>query len=274
MAYKKKTIHFGIPFISSGEKLDSEQERRKYHIIENQLLAANKRTGPCVIREGVFSVVVDENKVYTVGLIPACGIVLEGVINGTLVSSAKGIAWEGLKEGGKYYLYVEWTDKLFEDSAAFRVSAKLVKTKSDFHLLLAYVDLTGDEVKLYTHPEGKIYSSDFEKHFGNSVNPHGEVLTQDTINVNQDITLNKVSLKEALGNIFEIKTFDLVSSNTPIVKEMEVGYLIVCVVVQKATHAGKVGAISVEEYAATSFSVACEGEPGVPLKAIVFCRKV
>ena len=203
MAYKKKTIFYGIPIPSKGDRIQEAEETIARNIIENQLLAGTKGVRCSVFEEGYFKLVNNNDGTYSVALIQNnARYALCGIVGGAYVESKEPILWDGLENGYEYYLYVQFTDKLFQDEHAFRVISTSTKKVDDngIFLLLAQVDLKSEEKKIETYPDGKIYSSDIASHSNDTTNPHGEKLIQDNLIVRESLKIeveDSEELKEA-----------------------------------------------------------------------------
>ncbi len=189
MPYSNKTPYFGIPFVSEGETIIANEEKKASNIIENQLLAGLKGVKCSVFEEGHFKLVENNDGTCLVSLSKnSMRFALCGVVGGAYVESEEPIVWDGLEIGHKYYLYVQYTNQLFEDEHAFRVIFSTTKkTDNSIFLLLAHVDLKNDNKIINSNPEGKIYSNDIASHTTDKENPHGETLYQDSIVIKKNI---------------------------------------------------------------------------------------
>ena len=194
MQYKNKTSFFNIPVASKGEKISSKEERRKANIIENQLLAATRGVKCCVFEDGEYNAIQQGDGTYNI-ILSSVGFnkALEGMVNGGYVKSNSTVKWTGLKQGGMYYLYIKYTDKLYEDPEAF-IATSFPKKKdlsvSSF-LLLAVADLTKDKPYVNPNPDGKVYTQDIEGHVSDYTNPHGNNLYQEKITLMKELRFEK-----------------------------------------------------------------------------------
>lgn len=191
--YKRKTSFLGMPYIGPGDTLQSREEERRVKIIENQLRANTLGIMSCVIEEGEYSVIYDEQTgIYSVSLQgsgPNCAF--RGVVNGCYVEAGpNGIVWPGLKDGYKHYLYIQWNDKVPEFPDKFHVFSRRFEQQNEkgIAIYIAKIDFTGnDEYVLDIYPEGKIYSNDLALHASMKINPHGQRLVQDILEVREGI---------------------------------------------------------------------------------------
>lgn len=193
MAYNKKTSYFGIPYVSKGESVNGDEEEKATNIIENQLLAGMKGVKCSVFEEGYFKIIDNNDGTFLVSLSKHSTIfALCGIVGGAYVESEEPIIWDGLEGGCKYFLYIQYTDTLFTDEHSFRLCFSTTP-KSDnngLFLLMASVDLTGTNRIVNSNPDGKIYSNDIATHVVESENPHGEILNQNVLIVNEKIEID------------------------------------------------------------------------------------
>lgn len=192
MPYKNKTPYFGIPIPAKGDKIQSAEEEKAMNIIENQLLAGMKGVRCCVFEEGYFKLLDNHDGTYGVALAKnGAFYALCGVVGGAYVESKEPILWDGLEVGVKYYLYVQFTESLFEDETSFRVVSTISKKidNNGIYLLLASVDLSGENKTIDSYPDGKVYSNDIAAHSGDTTNPHGEHLIQDLLTIRKNISI-------------------------------------------------------------------------------------
>lgn len=186
MSYKNRTPYFGIPFPSSGQGIYESEERRKYTIIENMLIAGVQGLSDVVYDDGQYSLGIDAD-VATVSLQASFSYPsAEGLAGKAYFKARKEIKWEGMKRGGCYFLYIRPTTKTFEDPSDIRlvVSNRVLPPGA---VLMATLDWTGESPILNSEPDGKVYSGDIAKHASDSVNPHGQNLEQDNLIVNEKL---------------------------------------------------------------------------------------
>ncbi len=212
MSYKHKTDFYKIPSIGEGDKLSASEELKAARIIENQLLGATKGVLNAVFEEGEYKLICNQNNTFSVILIGTGEKpTLEGIVGGGYCYSKRNIVWDDLQFGHTYYLYVGWTENLFEVESSFSV---LKKEGGPFlnnfrALLLAKLDIKQGFPKLDIFPDGKIYSRDIAVHANDVTNPHGENQIQDTITlrkslmfeqINEDGSIIPVVLYDGFGN--------------------------------------------------------------------------
>lgn len=190
MPYKKKTPFFGIPIPAKGDKVLSLEEEKTRNIIENQLLASTKGVRSAIFEEGFFKLIDNNDGSYSVALAQTRGTyALCGLVGGGYVESKEPILWDNLDAGTTYYLYVQYTEGMYENPGNFRtVSSISSKDNDSLFLLVASVDLKSATKTINSNPTGKVYSRDISKHHCKETNPHGEVLQQDTLIVNKKLT--------------------------------------------------------------------------------------
>jgi hypothetical protein len=187
--YSQKTPHFGIPVVKKGDRINGEQELKKYTIIENMLIAGTQGLKEVVFDDGTYALNKD-GTVYNVtvisgGTFPS----MEGIVGGFYFRGEAKVKWDNLKPGYFYYLYVKGTPKTPHDNWSIRLtSSKVLLGKGA--LLMATVDLREDIPVIETNPDGKIYSTDVARHASDSSNPHGRKLEQEELFITSILTLD------------------------------------------------------------------------------------
>lgn len=214
MSYKKKTRFFQIPIVTTGCRIEAEEEEKIVTIIENQLMAAKKGINCCVFRDGNYKIIDNYDNTFNVILSGnSNNIPLEGMVNGGYLRSEDDIVWENMIKGNTYYLYVQWKDGLYENPSNFNITYSQNIKKNNYFVLLAKLDLT-KEPTIDTNPEDKIYYSDLASHITDNINPHGETLIQDKMKIK---TINIECEDETLlGGL--IKFLDKRTSNDPLIE--------------------------------------------------------
>lgn len=195
--YRGQTEFYKIPYPVNGDKLSEQEELKRMNIIENQLLAATRGIRCCIFEDGEYHLVDNVDGTYTV-MLAGYGSrdAVEGIINSGYVWSKEPILWTGLKKNDRKYLYLKFTDKLYQDETAFEIlsSGMLYPKESQFHLLMAVFDYRGDSLTLETNPDNKIYSNDISVHIVDNKNPHGILQEQDKLDVKKELMFDGVSL--------------------------------------------------------------------------------
>jgi len=179
--YKNKSEYFGFPIVTDGETIIGTEQKKITEIIENQLIASTNGIKCSVFVDGSYSLIDNSDGTYSVLL--RSNVVdpaIMGLLNGGLVHTTEDILWENLQIGKVHYLYLQYSDGMFQNPSGFRVVATTTaKASSDeLNLYLAQIDLTGDP-NMDTYPDGKIYSADMALHMTDHLNPHGLQLLQD-----------------------------------------------------------------------------------------------
>jgi len=215
--YNRRTSFFGIPVPAPGDKIVSQEEMRKFRIIENQLLAASRGALCAIYEDGVYSCSVKDDGSYVVRCASYGGKPsLLGVLNYGLAKSFSTIRWEGLFAGKKYYLYVNWSATLYEDETSFVVSISTSPVQqTDKNLLMATVDLSNTQnIVIDSNPDGKLYVKDFAQHIGDNINPHSPVLIQDVLQVRDRIVFDATYDSPAIESFGEMTFKDKRASVT------------------------------------------------------------
>ena len=200
--YKKQTKHYGIPYISNMEMMEAGEEERAAKIIDNMLYAATFGVGKAVFEDGNYRLHLEENGLYTLSIIPYNGYSFLGIVNYCLFSSEKTVQIKDLRSGNKYFIYVFYKDDLSTNPENFYLQSSIYKLNdtSPLSIHVATVDLTGIEPIIDEEPYAKKYTSNIISHIKDNTNPHGRILHQDIINVEEKLYIagNKVN-----GCIFE-----------------------------------------------------------------------
>jgi len=215
--YGKITSHYKMPTYGVGDSIDPEIEFDKLQSIENQLLAGTKGIKCCVFEDGNYSLAKETDSEYRVLLTgtgrkkAACG-----VVNGIYFEESSKIAWNNLKVGYVYYLYITPTAKLFKDKNSYRLfSSKVKRELTKTACLMAKVDLTDGKEEIDTKPFGKVSSMDVVSHTYGKKNPHGENLLQNVITISESLNFNISKNKSSSDSIITIE--DDRNSKVPVI---------------------------------------------------------
>ena len=191
MAYKKKTAIYGIPYISSGEKLSSSDEERKFRMIDNLLFAANCGVSKALFDDGDYKITDNKNGTYTLDIVPVLNYTLLGLLNNRLFYSKNAVQFPNLRVGRFYWFYAVYDEDLNLEPSKFRkMSSDLERAESPYELLLATLDLRGRVPVLNDEPTGKVYSQDVLAHMSDKTCPHGKDLFQDRLHVTEALSVN------------------------------------------------------------------------------------
>lgn len=192
MAYSSQTPHYGIPYLSSGEKISSETEKIKAEILENLIRAGILGAGGNrAFREGTYEASVNSQNLTTVKLTgnPA----LQGICNEGLVESYDPIVWSGLVADTVYWLYVLAGTQTLQDPADFGAIASTVEITTENHLLLAQIDTTGATTTnvptIDTNPSGKPTGFNLFELLNTHADPFGPLLTQTALTILDQLTV-------------------------------------------------------------------------------------
>ena len=199
MAYKKKTAIYGIPYISSGEKLSGADEERKFRMIDNLLFAANCGVSKALFDDGDYKLTDNKNGTYTLDIIPVLNYTLLGLLNNRLFYSKNSVQFPNMRVGRFYWFYAVYDEDLNLEPSKFRkMASDLERAESPYELLLATLDLRGKVPVLNDEPAGKVYSQDVLAHMSEHSNPHGKDFYQDRMTITESL---KVNGKPVYGSI-------------------------------------------------------------------------
>lgn len=158
--YRQKTAHYGIPFITEGEKISAGDEKLGKQIIENQILGIMDLYGDGVISEGEYRVSKQE-KCVVVSLIGSGKEALFAILNKGVVKRYLEIEWV-VEEKKKVFLWVEQHQDQYKDPSLI-VSKVGVDRPHKKHILLAELDNTGEEPQINTMIKEKRWVKEFVK---------------------------------------------------------------------------------------------------------------
>lgn len=202
MAYKKYTTFFHIPIPCKGDKIQEAEETKARNIIENQLIAGMKGFSCAVFEEGAYKLLNNQDGTYSVSLVQTMGnFAFCGIVGGCYAESKDPILWNNLQVGYQYYLYLQYADAQLEDPTAFRLTSSRtpIGVENGPYLLMATLNLTNEQHDINSEPDGKIYSDTLATHHTNNVNPHGTLLIQDDLTVNQKLTVANIESTSELS---------------------------------------------------------------------------
>ena len=203
MAYANSTGQFGIPYISSGERVSGASERDSALIIENLLRSAILGLGEAVVfSEGTYSYTVNADTTVTVTLTSVIGRHNYYLLDGSAT-------WDSLPTGSVYYLYVQANSNTPKTLSDFNTTYSTSVVSSD--LLLATVDLTGALPVIDTAPAGKLTESDIMTLLSTNTDPFGTILNQTTLNI-----LSSLSVSLATGQSVTVSQTSASSTGNPL----------------------------------------------------------
>lgn len=183
MSYLGQTTFYEIPYITNGDFLSESNEKEQLERIDNLLFLNNCFYPNCIVLEGKYSLKSDEeNQNKTLLTIePKNDISFMVVIRNKLYFSKEKISLD-LLNGEKYYIYVNAQYDNNKNIYTIDVSPKIATYDA---VLLCEVDLTFDNRKININHQEKVYINNIKKHVIESVNPHGKILKQETIETNK-----------------------------------------------------------------------------------------
>jgi hypothetical protein len=295
MSYKQKTPHLEIPVLGKRDRILPDVEMRKYTIIENMLIAGTKGISEVVFDDGTYNIIKDGDmfvvRLTAGGSYPS----IQGIVGGFYVHAKPEVRWTKLKKGYLYYLYIRPTNKTAYQCDDIRPTALTHRIDKD-SLLLATVDLRGDDPNLNTEPDGKVYSGDVARHASDGSNPHGRKLLQDELVVQKRLVIpegavvlvgdKEVPVEAFASTVAELggRTIENVNfmSGGPLGTVVRVGGKVFSVQVQRRVMGGllegTVGEIGIGRFGEDDradddheFVVYNTGDEEIPLKAIVIC---
>lgn len=294
MSYRQKTPHLGIPVVGHRDRIMPDVEMRKYRIIENMLIAGTQGLTEVVFDDGSYALEKDGDQ-YAVsvragGTYPS----MHGVVGGFYFRAASKVAWDGLKPGYAYLLYVKATPSTPHDHSSVRLTASTVRLGKG-SLLMAYVDLREEVPEVDTQPDGKVYSQDVARHASDSSNPHGVSLEQDELVVTKELRLGPGALVDVDGHVMQAPDFagaanalvgrkvqriDFESGGAAGVVVRAAGKVVFASAQRRVTGAleGVAGEVAVGYFgeddsvdAEGEFKVYNTGTEGLPMRALVIC---
>jgi hypothetical protein len=188
MPYKRKTPQLGIPYPCHGDMIEEEQERIRAMGFESLLLAASRGLRSYVLSEGQFSIDPINSSMWDVRIDPVAGKAsLSGAVGNSWVYTDKPLIWKNLRRA-KYWLYIGRTLETYSDPSDVRcVVARKPLTNNSAYMLIAYYDAVFGDPVVNTEPDGKVYVGDYSTHISDADNPHGRILTQDSVFIRDEL---------------------------------------------------------------------------------------
>ena len=215
--YKQATKFYKIPVLGWKDGIWPEVEMKKWQIVENLLLAANKGNTNAIFREGDLRVNRDVDGETFKAQMSATGNdpSLQGTVGGAFFNAPLRLEWKGLRPGFVYFLYIRGSSKTFLNEKDVVTISSPVRATSPNSTLVAKVDLTGDKVIVDRMPPGKVNSRNLAKHVLDTDNPHGDKLTQDEMLIRNRLVIgdnNDVDIEvDVNGDIKHFPVSKLVS---------------------------------------------------------------
>jgi hypothetical protein len=286
--YKQRTKILKIPVVGTDDHIIPEVELRKYQIIENMLLACLKGMKNCVFEEGVFSVVPNYDKFSVFLRARGSDFCAIGIAGGAFFAAPSSLEWPSLEKGRKYFLYISGGSNTFVESCDVRATAIQHEKRMSASVLMATIDLTGNEPVLNTNPDTKIYTTDLGLHVSDSENPHGEQMIQNELCIRHRIIIGEESdaileIRSA-GETIEMpasllvpKTIEFTSAGMTGIVLKTVAKVSSVIVSRKGKPDKQVSEIGIGYFGDDStvpdnksFIVYNSGEAGIPMKATIF----
>lgn len=201
--YKGKTPIYGIPFLKKGDKIQEKIEEQRALSIENLLFAGNCGMPKVIFEDGDYDIFNVDNNEYILTITAEKEYAVLGIINHRLFCSNKPVVFSGLTKGEFYYVYVAYKSELNTDATRFRRVLSPSRKDSDKYILLATVDLRGDEPIVNDSPDGKKYTKNILSHITDSTNPHGRDAYQDRLTICDKLTINENEVYETIYSDFD-----------------------------------------------------------------------
>ena len=143
------------------------------------------------IDDGDYDIYYNGDGTYTLSISKAESYSMIGVLNRRLFFSTEDVFITDLRKGKKYYFYICYQDSMNLNPMSFRkVLSTTIKAESNYCLLMAIIDLTGEKPIIIEDPDDKIYTKNIIAHANDFSNPHGRKLYQDKLFVNDALYVN------------------------------------------------------------------------------------
>ena len=197
--YKGKTPIYQIPYLKKGDKIRENVERQRALAIENLLFAGNCGMPKVIFEDGDYDIYKISDKEYVLTIMPEKTYAVLGILNHRLFYSYKTVVFEKLKRGEFYYVYLAYQSDMNTDATKFRRVLSPTRKDSNKYILLATVDLRGDEPVVDENPDGKKYTKDILAHITDSTNPHGRDLHQDRLSLHDWL---KIDGNDVYGSLY------------------------------------------------------------------------
>lgn len=207
MAYGNRTHFYHLPVMAEGDYLTEEQEGIQMSMIDGLLHASLLGCGKLLMEEGSYSMEWND----TVGVMKisqdAYGYSLMGIINHRLFYSREELVFTGFNPNGIYHVYVRYADALNENQSYFAKSVYLenggvpLPSPSDSSMEICSVntfDLSISNPGVISFNVGRPMVASILAHTAVTVNPHGQALTQENLNVTGSLQVGGQNVKGAL----------------------------------------------------------------------------
>lgn len=184
--YSQRTKVLGIPVYGDGDVVWGDLEMTRWQMMENVILGTLSGMKNCVFYEGALTVVKKNNGDYLAMLSPLNqSLSFEGLAGGKYLRVQPEIIWDNLKPNMDWYLYIASKTGAEADHTLFVAYSKTTNGKENA-ALIAKITTTGSGV-VDLMPPNKLTTNNLAAHIGDSKNPHGEILEQDSIVVNNEL---------------------------------------------------------------------------------------
>jgi hypothetical protein len=281
--YKQRTKVLGIPVVGYHDKIWPEIELKKYQLIENMLLAAMKGIDNCLFEEGDMRLNRQEDGNFSVVLHPI-GVTRSavGILGGTYFKAPPSVEWNNLEVGKVHYLYLTKTQKTLVDPTSIRTFTSEYMKQVRGSILMGVVDLKSDTPVLERYPDEKLYTSDLAEHLLDNHNPHGDVVTQNELDVTKKLALEtdteiKIGDISVPASVLIPKTIDFITGGSKGVVLSTSSKVVFVQVCRLSGSPGNLGETSIGYFEKDekvpnekTFIVYNVGDSDIPMKAIVF----
>lgn len=194
MAYKQKTKHFTFPVLGYGDTILPETELAKWQLVENLFMACLRGEKTAIFCEGDLILRRDRENglIYAKMESVGNGIICNGIAAGRYFEAKSPIIWGPLHENGFYYLYISTTTDTVTDYSKFNAYVSNTRSPSGNVVLIATIDMRNETYLIDRYPEGKNAPLALNRHIEDNTNPHGELLRQTNLVVENTIETQNI----------------------------------------------------------------------------------
>lgn len=295
--YKQKTKFFQFPVPGYDDGIWPAVELKKWQMVENLILAAQRGNVNAIFREGDLRIKQERDGSYS-AILTATGNEpsAQGAVGGAFFESKSTIVWSGLQVGNAYYLYIKGSNKTFYDAQAVVPVASITRLITPYVTLVAKADLTSETLSIDRNPPGKVNARDLGQHVVDYDNPHGDKMIQDELLIRNHLALGNgndvdlefdvngevthIPLSQVLASVQTSRMYlDFVSAGKEGITLTANGRISFANVVRTNPKDAEAGEVSIGFYEADAnvmlpnqVIVYNSGNPGVSMRAMIVCN--
>lgn len=197
MPYGGSTRFFHLPYMLRGDYMTEAQEEERARIIDHLLYVATYGASAAMIEDPAFTLS-DGGTRWRLTLAPAGGEFTFLAIANYRLAYREGEVALDLPHGAFYYIYITYAAGMETDPSKCGLEVRTDPLDAVGHVLLCTVDCRNTPAVLNDMPENKPYLVNLASHSGDSLNPHGTLLTQNALRVVNWLTIKGRRIRPAI----------------------------------------------------------------------------